>query len=168
MSIAEQRAVGFILAWSLATLQQVRSEEILENIQHAPDTKSDLDNILETESLLTILPQTSPQSLTLPNIPLVPSKPKPISPKDISSLINIQNIIKGSWTHQLANFATEVTKNKNIEFALTRMENMPDTPTVEEAMKWPDWLLFKIVTNTKIEAIERMGTFRNGSIPQPC
>jgi len=96
LSIAEQRAVGFILAWSLATLQQVRSEEILENIQHAPDTKSDLDNILETESLLTILPQTSPQSLTLPNIPLVPSKPKPISPKDISSLINIQNIIKGS------------------------------------------------------------------------
>ena len=48
------------------------------------------------------------------------------------------------------------------------MENMPDIPTVEEAMKWPDWLLFKIVTNTKIEAIERTGTFRNGSIPQPC
>jgi len=32
LSIAEQRAVGFIPAWSLATLQQVRSEEILENI----------------------------------------------------------------------------------------------------------------------------------------
>ena len=44
---------------------------------------------------------------------------------------------------------------------------MPDTPTVEEAMKWPNWLLFKIVTNTEMEAIERMGTFRNGSISQP-
>jgi len=54
--IAEQKAVGFILAWSLATLQQVKSEKILENIQHTPDTKSDLDNILKTESPLTILP----------------------------------------------------------------------------------------------------------------
>jgi len=44
---------------------------------------------------------------------------------------------------------------------------MLDTPTVEEAMKWPDWLLFKIVTNIEMEAIERIGTFRNGSIPQP-
>jgi len=97
--IAEQKAVGFIPAWSLATLQQVKSEKILENIQHAPDTKSDLDNILKTESPLTILPQTSPQSLILPNISLVPSKPKHIALKDISSLINIQNIIKGSRTY---------------------------------------------------------------------
>jgi len=50
-------------------------------------------------------------------------------------LINIWNIIEGSQTCQLANFSTEVTKNKNIEFALTGIENMPDTPTVKEAMK---------------------------------
>jgi len=113
-------------------------KKIPENIQYAPNIKSDPDNILETESPLKIPPQIPPQSPTLPNIPLIPSKPKlpkPIAPKDIFSLINIWNIIEGSQTCQLANFSTEVTKNKNIEFALTGIENMPDTPTVKEAMK---------------------------------
>jgi len=80
-------------------------------------------------------------------------------------LINIWNIIEESQTCQLANFATEITKNENIEFALTRMENMSNVPTVEEAMKWPDWPLFKIAMDTKMEAIKRTGTFGNGPIP---
>jgi len=115
-------------------------------------------------------PQIPPQSPTLLNIPLASSKPKPpklIAPKDISSSISIQNIIEGSQTHQLANFATEVTNNENIEFSLTRIENMPDVLTIEEAMKWLDWPLFKKVMDTEIEAMKRTGTFGNGPIPQP-
>ena len=45
------------------------------------------------------------------------------------------------------------------------MENMSNVPTVEEAMKWPDWPLFKIAMDTKMEAIKRTGTFGNGPIP---
>ena len=111
-----------------------------------------------------------PQSPTLLNIPLAPSKPKPpklIALKDIPSSISIQNIIEGSQTHQLANFATEVTNNENIEFALTGIENMPDALTIEEAMKWLDWLLFKIAMDTEIETMKKTGTFGNGPIPQP-
>jgi len=121
--------------------KQVRTKETPENIQYTPNTKNDLDNILETESPLTIPPQTPPQSPTIPDVPLTSSKPKPpkpIAPKDITSSIDIWNIIEGSWTRQLANLATaEITNNTNIEFALTRIENMPDAPTVEEAMKRP-------------------------------
>jgi len=116
------------------------------------------------------LPQTPPQSPTLLNIPLAPSKPKPpkpIVPKDISSLISIQNIIEGSRTRRLANFATEVTNNENIEFVLTGMENMPDAPTIEEAMKRLDWPLFKIAMDTEMKVMKRTGTFRNGPIPRP-
>jgi len=80
-------------------------------------------------------------------------------------LINIWNIIEESRTCQLANFATEITKNENIEFVLTRMENMSNVPTVEKAIKRPDWPLFKIAMDIKMEAIKRMGTFGNGPIP---
>jgi len=114
------------------------------------------------------MPLQIPQSPTLLNIPPAPSKPKPpksIAPKDISSSISIRNIIEGSRTRQLANFATEVTNNENIEFTLTGMENMLDAPTIEETMKWPDWLLFKIAMDTEMEAMKRTGTFRNGPIP---
>ena len=45
------------------------------------------------------------------------------------------------------------------------MENMSNVPTVEKAMKWPDWPLFKIAMDIKMEAIKRMGTFGNGPIP---
>jgi len=45
------------------------------------------------------------------------------------------------------------------------MENMPDAPTIEEAIKWPDWLLFKIAMDTEMEAMKRTGTFGNGPIP---
>ena len=150
--------------------KQVRNKVIPENIQHTPDTKSDPGNILETESPLTTPPQTPPQSPTLLNIPLAPSKPKPpkpIAPKDISSSISIQNIIEGPRTRRLANFATEVTNNENIELALTGMENRPDAPTIEEAMKRPDWPLFKIAMDTEMEAMKRTGTFGNGPIPRP-
>jgi len=53
---------------------------------------------------------------------------------------------------------------KNIEFALTEIENIPDVPTVEEAIKQPDWPLFKIAIDTEIKAIKRMDTFGNGPI----
>jgi len=47
------------------------------------------------------------------------------------------------------------------------MENMPDAPTIEEAMKRLDWPLFKIAMNTEMEAMKRTGTFGNGPIPRP-
>ena len=45
------------------------------------------------------------------------------------------------------------------------MENMSNVPTVEKAIKRPDWPLFKIAMDIKMEAIKRMGTFGNGPIP---
>jgi len=44
---------------------------------------------------------------------------------------------------------------------------MPDALTIEEAMKWLDWLLFKIAMDTEIETMKKTGTFGNGPIPQP-
>jgi len=58
----------------------------------------------------------------------------------------------------LANFATKVTNNKNIEFTLTRMENILDILTIEKAIKQLDWPLFKIAIDTEIEAMKRTGS----------
>ena len=44
---------------------------------------------------------------------------------------------------------------------------MPDAPTVEEAMKRPDWPLFKTAMDMEMEAMKRTGTFGNGPIPRP-
>jgi len=45
------------------------------------------------------------------------------------------------------------------------MENIPDALTIEEAMKWPDWPLFKIAIDTEMEAMKKTGIFGNGPIP---
>jgi len=58
----------------------------------------------------------------------------------------------------LANFATKVTNNKNIEFTLTRMENILDILTIEKAIKQLDWPPFKIAIDTEIEAMKRTGS----------
>jgi len=47
------------------------------------------------------------------------------------------------------------------------MENMLNASTIEEAMKRPDWPLFKIAMDTEMEAMKRTGTFGNGPIPRP-
>ena len=42
---------------------------------------------------------------------------------------------------------------------------MLNASTIEEAMKRPDWPLFKIAMDTEMEAMKRTGTFGNGPIP---
>jgi len=44
---------------------------------------------------------------------------------------------------------------------------MPDAPTVEEAMKKPDWPLFKTVMDTEIKVMKRTSTFGHSPIPRP-
>jgi hypothetical protein len=44
---------------------------------------------------------------------------------------------------------------------------MSDSPTVEEAMKRPDWPQFKQAMDVEMEAMKRTGTFGDGLVPRP-
>ncbi len=139
----------------------VSDEKKTENIQHAP-----------------ALPK--PASLSLPGSPLTtppdtpPSSPalkttKPIAPQDISSKIDVQNIIEGTRTRRAAHLVqTEpVADSDIIEYAYSAVGDLSDEPSVEEAMTREDWPLFKQAMDVEIEAMKRTGTFGDGPVPMP-
>ncbi|SJL02247.1 uncharacterized protein ARMOST_05573 [Armillaria ostoyae] len=139
----------------------VSDEKKTENIQHAPALPKPTPLSLPG-SPLTTPPDTPPSSPMSKPIP-------PIAPQDISSKIDVQNIIEGTRTHRAAHLvqAEPVADSVVTEYAYLAMGDMSDEPSVEEAMQREDWLLFKQAMDVEMEAMKRTGTFGDGPTPRP-
>ena len=125
-----------------------------------------------------------PTTVPLPDSPLTtpPTTPSPsriktpvtVAPRDISSKIDASNILEGGRTRRSQAVHTapiEEAETRSLladaEFAFAGVDDMSDSPTVEEAMKREDWPLFKQAMDVEMEAMKRTGTFGDRLVPRP-
>ena len=134
----------------------VSDEKKTENIQHAPALSKPISLSLPG-SPLTTPPDTPPSSP-------IPKPIPPIASRDISSKIDVKNIIEGTRTRRAAHLVqTEPVADSDImEYAYSAVGDLSDEPSVEEAMKREDWPLFKQAMDVEMEAMKRTGTFGDG------
>jgi hypothetical protein len=145
---------------------EIEAEKNGQKIQHTPSTMPQIPKPSPCAHITTDSPLTTPPTTPLSG----PQSPKATAPRDISSAIDVKNIIKGTQTHHSAHVAhTENSDNSQLhmEFAYVGMGTLSDSPTVEEAMTQPDWPQFKAAMDVEMKAMKRTSTFGDSLVPRP-
>jgi hypothetical protein len=165
-----KRSGGIFKVLNEGEKAEIRDEEKSQNIQHAPSTVTPPSAPPRAPNQ-PYSPLTTPPSTPLSNSGS--KTPKAIAPRDISSSIDVKNIIEGTRTRRSAQIAhaenadSPQNNSGGIEYALAGVGNLSDAPTVEEAMMRPDWPLFKDAMDVEMEVMRKTGTFGDGPVPRP-
>jgi hypothetical protein len=105
---------------------EIRTQETSESIQHVPEEAPDPNLIQLPESPLTTPPQT-------PSGSTAPKSQKAVAPRDITSKIDVQNILEGGRTRRSAHSAQLLQREKimaspvNRDFAFAGLGDMSDS-----------------------------------------
>lgn len=96
-----------------------------------------------------------------------------IAPRDISSKIDVQNILEGRTRTRRAAHLAQSTEDKEEgqgavqEFTFAGVGDLSDEPSLEEAKKRDDWPLFKQAMDVEMKTMRNTGTFGDRFVPRP-